>query len=294
MNIEIDAEKLLEEIETEETEMLPEFVEKQIEELVNMEMEEFQYQIQQRGKEYYEKGNVKSLVRTGDTFIAKVEGSEMYNVKVHIDTEGDYVHYQCDCPYEWPCKHEYAVLMAILNKDYSAVELKQEIKKHNLTTEELIKLIPAEELKNYILSPIGKDYVCFEIEHLEESFAKYIPIQSYEYYYNNLYNALTIEGYETRLLNDYLRSLKTIINSKKYVEAFSIIRAIIEATNDTGHLDKWDSLIDAFPVIGMHLRIVYRKSSNELRNAIDKWINKLETNDYHNNIYLEDIILTIK
>ena len=44
----------------------------------------------------------------------------------------------------------------------------------------------------------------------------------------------------------------------------------------------------------MNLRITYRKATNELKSAIDKWISKLESEDYYNNIYLEDIVLTIK
>lgn len=294
MNIEIDMEKVLDEIEQEqELEMLPEFVEKQIEDLIDMEMEEFQYQIQQRGRDYYEKGNVKSLVRTGDTFIAKVEGSETYDVKIHVDTEGDYVHYNCNCPYEWPCKHEYAVMLAILDKKYSTIELKPEVKRKELTPEELIKLIPSEDLKQYILKSLNID-TWFNINSLEEEFAKYIPIQSYEYYYNQMYNSLIIENHDINILKSYLRNIKCLLNSKKYGEAFSIIKAIIEASNDTNQLDKWDYLTEQFPLLGMQLRIVYRKASNELKSTIDKWISKLESKDYYNNIYLEDIIVTIK
>lgn len=295
MNLEIDMDKITEEVLKEkETNMLPEFIEKHVEDLIKEEMNEFEYQIKSRGKDYYEKGKIKSLIKNGNMYIAKVNGTEVYDVRIFVDPVNEYIHCECDCPYEWECKHEYAVMLAILNKEYSEVELKPEISKKKISIEELIKLIPAEDLKNYILSPIGKDYVCFETEHLEENFAKYIPIQSYEYYYNNLYNSLIIEGYDNCLLSEYMRNIKSLLNSKKYVEVFSIIKAIIEASNDINHIDKWDELIEKFPLIGMNLRITYRKATNELKNTIDKWISKLESEDYYNNIYLEDIVLTIK
>lgn len=297
MNLEIDMETIVKDVLSEEQDkinMLPEYVERHTADLIREEMENFEYQIKSRGKDYYEKGNIKSLVKHGDSYYAKVNGTRVYDIKIYVDPVNDYVHCECDCPYEWECKHEYAVLMAILNKDYNEVQLKREINKKKISLEELIKLIPADDLKNYILSPIGKDYVCFETEHLEENFAKYIPIQSYEYYYNNLYNALVIDGYDNGLLSEYIKNIKTLLNSKKYIEVFSIIKSIIEASHDTNHLDKWDQLIEEFPLLGMHLRIVYRKANNELKNTIDKWTDNLISNEFYNNIYLEDIILSIK
>ena len=170
MNLEIDMDEIVEEVLNEkETNMMPEFIEKHVEELIKEEMNEFEYQIKSRGKDYYEKGKIKSLIKNGNMYIAKVNGTEVYDVRIFVDPVNEYIHCECDCPYEWECKHEYAVMLAILNKEYSEVELKQEISKKKISIEELIKLIPAEDLKNYILSPIGKDYVCFETEHLEEN-----------------------------------------------------------------------------------------------------------------------------
>ena len=297
MNLEIDMEKIAEEVIEEnqtETEMLPEFLKKETVRLIKDEMEEFEYQIQNRGKDYFSKGRVKSLVKSGNTYIAKVSGTTDYDVKISIDVDDEYVHYECDCPYEWPCKHEYAVMLAILNKEYSEVELKPEIEKKTLTIEELIKLIPAEDLKNYIITSLPTRAVRFEKELLEEKFAKYIPIQSYEYYYNKLYNSIILDYNYDFILSEYIKTIKSLLNAKKYVEVFSIIKAIIEVSNDTKQLEKWNKLNELFPLIGMNLRIVYRKSSDDQKNIINKWIEKLESNDYYENIYLEDIVLTIK
>lgn len=297
MNLEIDIEKIADEVIEEnntETEMLPEFVKKETVRLIKDEMEEFEYQIQNRGKDYFKNGKVKSLAKSGNTYIAKVSGTTDYDVKVSVDVDDEYVHYECDCPYEWPCKHEYAVMLAILNKEYSEVELKPEIEKKTLTIEELIKLIPAEDLKNYIITSLLTRDVRFEKDSIEEKFAKYIPIQSYEYYYNKLYNSIILDYNYDFILSEYIKNIKSLLNAKKYVEVFSIIKAIIEVSNDTKQLEKWDKLNELFPLIGMNLRIVYRKSSDDQKSIINKWIEKLESNDYYENIYLEDIVLTIK
>ena len=297
MNLEIDMKELVEEAEKEikeETEMLPEFVSKEIVRLIKEEMEEFEYQIQNRGKDYYSKGRVSSLVKSGNTYIAKVSGTNEYDVKISVDVEDEYVHYECDCPYEWPCKHVYATMLGILNKNYSEVELKPEIEKNSLNTIDLIKLIPAEELKKYIIDSIYSKDVRIEKIPLEEKFAKYIPIQSYEYYYNKLYNSIILGYCNDFILSDYLKTIKSLLGAKKYVEVFSIIKAIIEVANDTKLIDKWNKLDESFPLIGMNLRIIYRKSSDDLKNTIDKWISKIEAEEYYNNIYLEDVILCIK
>lgn len=260
-------------------------------EAIDYEMENFEYQIKSRGKDYYENNHVLSIIRNGNEFIAKVKGSEDYEVKVDYDEEDEEIYYDCNCPYEFPCKHEYAVLLAIKNKEYSEVELKEPIKRKELTVEQLIELIPAEDLKEYMLSIYGRDYVCFETEHLEEHFRKYLPRQTYEYYYNNLYNSLVIDGYQEL---KYISIAKDLINCGEYQEAFYAIKAIIEASNDVGIFTKWDDLINQFPTIAMYLRIIYRKGDANVKSNINEWIKILEENNYYNSLYLEDAILTIE
>lgn len=183
------------------------------------------------------------------------------------------------------------MLLAIKNNEYNKTELKPFIKKNEYTIQRLIELIPAEELKKYMLSEEGKDYVCFEIEHFENHFTNYLPRQTYEFYYNNLYNSLLLDGYKE---NTYINTARSLINSGEYKEAFYAIKSIIEAANDTKVLNKWNDLIDNFPTIGMILRIIYRKSDNNVKVEIDEWLEKLKNNNYYDSLYLEDIVLTIK
>ena len=260
-------------------------------EIIDNYIDDFEYQIKNRGKDYYEKGNIVSLVRDGNTFISKIDGRERYEVEINFDDEDEFLYYNCTCPCDFPCKHEYAVLLAIKNKEYNAVELKPHVLKKELTIQKLIELIPAEDLKEYMLSEEGKDYVCFEVEHFENHFSKYLPRQTYEYYYNNLYNSLLLDGY-TKI--EYINIARSLINGGEYQEAFYAIKSLVEAANDVKVLNKWNELIDQMPSIGMILRIIYRKADNNTKSNIDEWLEILKENNYYNSLYLEDIVLTIK
>lgn len=87
----------------------------------------FDYQVKNRGKSYYANGNIVSVVRDGNTFISKIDGEERYEVNICFDAENQMMFYECKCPCKFPCKHEYAVLLAIKNGDYINNKLKLEI-----------------------------------------------------------------------------------------------------------------------------------------------------------------------
>lgn len=104
----------------------------ELDSIIDYEMSEFEYQIKSRGKDYYNNNRIVSIVRDGNEFIAKVDGSKRYEVKVNYDEDDEFLYYDCTCPCEYPCKHEYAVLLAIKNKEYSNIKLKANIRKKEL------------------------------------------------------------------------------------------------------------------------------------------------------------------
>ena len=69
----------------------------------------------QRGREYYKKNLVRSLIRDGETYYAAVQGSREYQVTVHL--RGERIEsMECDCPYASEgnrCKHMAATLYEI-------------------------------------------------------------------------------------------------------------------------------------------------------------------------------------
>ena len=262
--------------------------------IIDEQLNNFQHQIIKRGEDYYKAGNVIQVIKNKNTFIAKVEGTNYYEVKINIDNDSKTLSCNCTCPCEFLCKHEYAVLLAIKNKKYIEKELKEEIVKNNISLNELIKNIPATELKDYILKIIFNknfsDYLVLDSNDFEVDFLKYLPSQPYEYYYNNLYNYVMINN-EIRFDCKYI--IKDLINSEKYEEAFFVIKAFIEVANDTKHFEKIEIIINKYSDIALFLRMIYRKSDNILKEKIEEWLEKIRKNKYYNSLYLEDMIVSI-
>ena len=265
-----------------------------INKIIDKNINNFQHQIIKRGEDYYKAGNVSQVIKNKNTFIAKVKGTDYYEVKITIDKDSKTLSCNCTCPCEFLCKHEYAVLLAIKNKKYIEKELKEEIVKNNITLNELIQNIPDFELKQYILKKIFNknfsDYLLLDFSDFEVDFLKYLPSQPYEYYYNNLYNYVMIND-EIRFDCKYI--IKDLINSEKYEEAFFIIKAFIEVANDTKHFEKVEIMVNKYSDIALFLRIIFRKSNDDLKNNIKDWLDKITRNNYYDSVYLEDMILNI-
>ena len=262
--------------------------------IIDEQLNNFQHQIVKRGENYYKDGNVIQVIKNKNFFIAKVKGSNYYEVKINVDNDSKTLSCNCTCPCEFLCKHEYAVLLAIKNKKYIEKELKEEIVKNNISLNELIQNIPANELKDYILKIIFNknfsDYLVLDFNDFEVDFLKYLPSQPYEYYYNNLYNYVMINN-EIRFDCKYI--IKDLINSEKYEEAFLVIKAFIEVANDTKHFEKIEIIINKYSDIALFLRMIYRKSDNILKEKIEEWLEKIRKNKYYNSLYLEDMIVSI-
>ncbi len=255
---------------------------------------DFTSQIRKRGLEYYEDGNILNLYKNKNKYFAKVEGSDykIYNVTLIIHQ--DEIDYNCTCPCDFPCKHEYAVLLAISNEEYIEVELKEVIKEKEIKLKNILENIPAEDIKKYLLSEVGQNNVLFGPKAFKEQFRSYYPTLGYDFYYNNLYNSLVIDNTSKEIIDDYLNRIKGYISGNKFKEVIKISKAIIQAYHDTNKLSYDDNIINMFLKLGMFLRIVYRKSNGETRKDIDEWITRLENKKFYDNYYLEDIMLSIK
>ncbi len=263
-------------------------------ELLEEYKDKWSYTIQKRGEDYYYSNNVLKVCKTKNKYIAKVAGSSDIPYEVTFEVTPNDIDFSCSCPCSFPCKHEYAVLMAISEGSYENVELKQSIKEKDSNIMELIKEIPAEELKEYLLSPIGKDKVVFENNTFNKYFRKYLPAQTYEFYYNNLYNSLVLnDNYEYKI-KAYLDRVKQYISGNDFKEVIKIIKAIIQSYKDTDNINFDEYFIDILPSIGMYLRVSYRKGDNIVQEEVNSWIEELEKDNYYNNYYLEDIILSLK
>lgn len=257
---------------------------------------DFKEIIRNRGEDYYYQGRVLKVFKNGNEYRSKVKGSDgdIYDVLITVDDE-TMASYECSCPYDDNCKHEYATLLAIAKAQYKEVELKENITEEVISVKKLIELIPAEEFKKYVLSKTYNENITLDIDMLAKEFNRYTPVQSYEYYYNNLYNKLVLEDDNILdYLDNYYEKIRTYLNSLNYQEVFIILKAIIEAYHDSNKMSLEENFFDLILKVGMFMRIIYRKPNGEVQKEIDEYATSLKNASFYNNDYLEDMILTLK
>jgi hypothetical protein len=108
--------------------------------------------ILERGREYYENGNVTKLSEkkspAGKAYSAVVEGTERYSVFIQISKAKDEIVFRsCTCPYDGSeCKHVAAVLYTIIEGSHEGKPAKQK----NITTDKILDQLSESELKEYM------------------------------------------------------------------------------------------------------------------------------------------------
>ncbi len=116
----------------------------------------FNKEILARGKQYYQSNRMGGILNYGNTYRARVNGSNSYIVEVNIDDPVS-PRMSCTCPYDGNCKHEACVLFALEAKG----KMKPIVKK------EPIKCV----------NPFKKDenegYKYFDLEAMTEEFTFY-------------------------------------------------------------------------------------------------------------------------
>lgn len=260
---------------------------------------EFAPQIIERGIQYYNNLEVEKLFKSDNLYIAKFYGhSSDYDYTVQIEVLDDSITMNCTCPYQDNCKHEYATLIAIDNEKYKVIDLKPEIKKNELDLVKLINSIPEDELKKYISMKTDNEFKTLTIEDLKDYFIKYQPKENRDYYYNNLYNKLVMDDIPISFIEDMIVLIRKYIVTKEYEQAYIIFTSIIDAMLDTRNDLQMDicfeRIIDIYNKLTSFARIIYRRAASDLKNKFDIWLNKYAINNYYDDVFLEDLLLSIK
>lgn len=106
---------------------------------------QFNKTILKRGYNYYQDGHVEDVVQINDqNWQAEVYGTHTYIVDVRIQTNGDILFADCDCPYDDDCKHIAATLYAIKEAKLTSKSTSKPALQHLLqaqTQEQLVVLI---------------------------------------------------------------------------------------------------------------------------------------------------------
>ena len=114
----------------------------------------FSKSILDRGKSYHKNGYVISLEETdANEWFAEVDGTQVYEVEVSLNSNQEIISSYCDCPYDDSCKHEVAVYLEMRKQLSSAKSTrKKETKKVSKKQEvlDILKNTSSEELHKFI------------------------------------------------------------------------------------------------------------------------------------------------
>ncbi len=126
-----------------------------------------------RGKEYFDNGNVKNIsYQSGGTYMALVDGKGREKYFVRIIIENDKVkELFCNCPYGSNCKHEVAVLFEMEKRGLIAGENKKAVVK--VSAKKKKELVP---FKNFLQDET--EYHYFNMEKMTKGFIFYEDVMS--------------------------------------------------------------------------------------------------------------------
>ncbi|MBP1994130.1 SWIM zinc finger family protein [Paenibacillus eucommiae] len=106
-----------------------------------------------RGRDYLKGGHVLSIEEIEDlVYRAEVEGSEIYEVHIELDEEGEVTSSECDCPFDFGpvCKHQVAVLLKL--RDHTAALSESETNELDTNPKKSLKQLLEVESKESLVA----------------------------------------------------------------------------------------------------------------------------------------------
>lgn len=215
----------------------------------------------ERGRKYYEDGNIIELNRPdAKRCNALVKGTEFYRVNVELSSSGEVSSMSCTCPYARTsyCKHEAAVLMALEN-DYLNADTISDLKSslEKCTKEELVEIVLASVRdEHYIISRLLYNAERMTTTDVFKRFSLGLGEAKTKYgYINSKVAHITDEALaEVEALEDHTEQTRVILG---------ILRALNEA-EDSWHDDDYsfcDMMDDAARVMAEVNNIVMDSGS---------------------------------
>ena len=201
----------------------------------------FDEKILKRGYNYYLEDAVHDVTRNGNHYEGLVYGTEIYEVQIEIDDNGNVEDMDCDCPYaeENNCKHMVALLYYLEND--GEIESKKAIRNTD-NYEKILDKISENEIKEFVLEKIYENFD-FQNEfrsHFVQYFEK-TPKKVYEKRISqSIYQAIGRKGFieynETykfsNAMYDYIQEANNLIKHNEYQAPFWIASLILEELPD--------------------------------------------------------------
>ena len=201
----------------------------------------FDEKILKRGYNYYLEDSVHDVTRNGNHYEGLVYGTEIYEVQIEIDDNGNVEDMDCDCPYaeENNCKHMVALLYYLEND--GEIESKKAIRNTD-NYDKILDKISESEIKEFVLEKIYENFD-FQNEfrsHFVQYFEK-TPKKVYEKRIaQSIYQAIGRKGFieynETykfsNAMYDYIQEANNLIKHNEYQAPFWIASLILEELPD--------------------------------------------------------------
>ncbi len=201
----------------------------------------FEEKILERGYYYYLEDSVHEVTKNGDYYEGLVYGTEIYEVQVKINKNGNVEDMDCDCPYaeENNCKHMAALLYYLENE--GQIESKK-LKKNTDNYDKIVSRISESEIKQFVIeklyenSDFQNEFRSYFVQYFEK-----IPKKVYERRISqSVCQAIGRKGFieynETdkfsNSMYDHIQEAKNLIKHKEYQAPFWIASLILEELPD--------------------------------------------------------------
>lgn len=241
--------------------------------------------ILKRGYSYYLEDSVHDVTKNGNSYEGLVYGTEIYEVQVKIDENGNVEDMDCDCPYaeENNCKHMAAILYYLENDEQ--IKSKKIIRNTD-SFDKIVDRISENEIKEFILAKLyeSSDFQNEFRSHFVQYFEK-TPKRVYERrILQSVYQAIGRKGFieynETDRFSypmyDYIQEARNLIKHKEYQAPFWIASLILEELPDLP-IDDSDGTTSY--VIEVIEKILEKCKSENIIDEIFNWIIESIKND---------------
>lgn len=250
---------------------------------MNINFEElFEEKILERGYNYYLEDSVHEVTKNGNYYEGLVYGTEIYEVQVKINSNGNVEDMDCDCPYaeENNCKHMAALLYYLENEG--------QVKSKKLTRntdnyDKIVSRISENEIKEFVIeklyenSDFQNEFRSYFVQYFEK-----IPKKVYERRISqSVYQSIGRKGFIEYNENykfsdsmyDYIQEANNLIKHKEYQAPFWIASLILEELPDLpiDDSDGTTSYVES-ECIEVIEKILQKCKNNDVKGEIFNWI----------------------
>ena len=242
----------------------------------------FEEKILERGYNYYLEDSVHEVTKNGNYYEGLVYGTEIYEVQVKINRNGNVEDMDCDCPYaeENNCKHMAALLYYLENE--GQVESKK-LTRNTDNYDKIVSRISENEIKEFVIeklyenSDFQNEFRSYFVQYFEKTPKKVYERRISQSVYQAIGRKGFIEYNETykfsNSMYDYIQEANNLIKHKEYRAPFWIASLILEELPDLpiDDSDGTTSYVES-ECIEVIEKILQKCKNNDIKVEIFNWI----------------------